>query len=230
MTILGKIMVFFILIVSVAGLGVSVWVAIDYRDWDGELKAINREILARRDARVKEELGLAALLNEINLGARTMPYDIEGQLADPGKAPKPLSVRETKAENQKLAAENQRKLDEANNLQIRLQTAIDLVKKARDESEEAQKEQLRLREEITPDPVKEPNRQSFKVMTDEQRVVQKRSNDEAQRYKTGVKQDPDTYPGEINELVNLAQLRKRNAELKRRLDELKGTKTTTSAK
>lgn len=229
MTLIGKIMVFVILIVSVAGLGVAVWIALDYRDWKGELDAINQEILARERARQREEEALRALLNEINLGARQMPYDSEARLGDPSKA-KPMSVRQVKADNAKLEAENQKKLDEANALQIRLQTAIDLVKKARDETEESEKEQLRLREEITPDPAKEPNRQSFKVMVDEQRVVQKRSQDESVRYKTGVKQDPDTYPGEINELVNLAQLRKRNAELKRRMAELKGANATTSAK
>lgn len=228
MTILGKVMVFIILIVSVAGLGMSIWVAIDYRDWKGEVEALDKEIRARNEAMQREEHALRDLLTEINLGARTMPFDVETQLGDPGKTPK--RVRDAREDNKKLALENQRKLDEANALQVRLQTAIDLVKKARDETEEAEREQLRLREEITPDPQKEPNRQPFKVMIDEQKVNQKRSQDESLRYKVGVKQDPGTYPGEINELVSLAQLRKRNAELKRRLAELKGAAATTSAR
>jgi hypothetical protein len=230
MTFLGKLMVFFILIVSLTGLGVAIWFAVDYRDWKGELDAVNREITERVQAQRREEAALRDLLVEINTGGRRMPWDVEIQLGKAAPNAEPPTVRQAREANKKLAAENQQKLDFANSLQTRLLSAIDLVTKARQETEAAEQEQLRLREEITPDPAKEPNRQPFKVMIEEQRVVQKRSQEEALRYKTGVKEDPGTYPGEINELVNLAQLRKRNAELKRRVAELQGKAATTSAR
>jgi len=222
MTVLGKALVFFIMILSITGLGVALWVAVDYRDWKGEWDALNREILRLEEARLREETALRDLLIEIRSGQRRVPWRPEAQLGLGDPAAEPPTVANLRKEIQDLAAENQRKLDQANALQTRLLSAIDLVTKARQEVEAAQQEQARLREEITPDPAKEPTKRPFKVLIEEQRVNQRRALEEAARYRAGVKDDPGNYPGEINELVNLAQMRKRNEELKRRLAELKG--------
>ncbi len=223
MTVLGKAMVFFTLIVSLTGLGVALWVAIDKRDWKGEWDALNREIVQLEIARQREEAALRDLLIEIKSGQRKMPWNPQTLLGAGDPNAEPPTVAAVRKEIQDLVAENQRKLDEANSLQTRLLSAIDLVTKARQETEAAQLEQTRLREEITPDPAKEPTKRPFKVLIEEQRVNQRRAVEESQRYRAGVKEDPENYPGEINELVNLAQLRKRNAELKQRLAELRGS-------
>lgn len=230
LTILGKIMVFFILIVSLTGLGVALWVAIDYRDWNRELNALNQEIAQLEIARQREETALRDLLIEIRSGQRRMPWNPETLLGSGDPRAEPPTVAQVRKEIQDLQAANQRKLDEANSLQTRLLSAIDLVTKARQETEAAQLEQTRLREEITPDPAKEPTKRPFKVLIEEQRVNQRRAQEESQRFKTGVKEDPESYPGEINDLVILAQLRKRNAELRQRLAELRAERSTTSAR
>ncbi|MCS6977989.1 MAG: hypothetical protein NZM31_13410 [Gemmatales bacterium] len=231
MTVLGKVMVFVTLVVSLTGLGVALWVAVDYRDWKGEWDALNREITQLEIARQREEIALRDLLIEIKSGQRKMPWNPQTLLGAGDPSAEPPTVAALRKQIQDLVAENQRKLDEANSLQTRLLSAIDLVTKARQETEAAQVEQARLREEITPDPAKDPTKRPFKVLIEEQRVNQRRALEESGRYRAGVKEDPENYPGEINELVNLAQLRKRNAELKQRLAELKGaTGTAASAR
>ena len=217
MTVLGKIMAFVIVAVSLAALGVSLWLAVDARDWKAERDAIRNEIRQRREAQDRELRALYELLQEIDHGDRKMRWDSARHLGQDSSDA--VTVREAREEIKKLEQENLDLFDEANRKSVTLSALIGDLDDARAETMAAIAEQRRLRDLIQPDPP-DPNRPPLRDVIGNLRIAREAAEKEQDRVR----------PLLFNELVKVSLLDERQQQLRQRLAELQAGKSTASTK
>src|SRR5262249_44038821 len=93
-TLFGKVLVFVMMFAALGAVGLASWLAVDSRDFPGQLKTLNKEYSDRVGKARTEAFALFRILNEKQNGLREMPWDIEAQLFG-GKI---KTVAETKLE------------------------------------------------------------------------------------------------------------------------------------
>ena len=210
MTIFGKAFVYLIVCVSLVTLGISVWLALDRREWQAERKVIGEEIYRRQRALDFERGALIELLGHINDGKRQMPWD-------PETGATPVSVRETQKQVDALSKEIDDLFGKLNLQRPVLTAVITSISQEREKYNVATAEQKRLRQEIKPD---DPNQKGFRDIIADHR----KAKEDAELGQEGIK------PDVMNELVRVAKVKARLDELTTRLKELQGAGTGGSAR
>lgn len=207
MNVLGRALVFLTVMVSLTGLGLAIWLFIDYRDWDKTVKDINQEIERRRFAKRLEEDALTQVMMEIRRGDRLMPTDVQSRLTQERPPAVSKTVQQAKAELEQLSEANKKLLDEATSLQVDYLAVVGQLARARDETMAALAEQRNLREQIKPE---NPDQKPLRDLTGDALAAMQAAQAGQERIR----------PDLVNERAKLFLLMERNAELKRRLAEL----------
>jgi hypothetical protein len=207
-TLFSKILVFAMVLISLGAVGVATWLAVDPRIFETENRAILQEYSNRVQRARMDGLALARTMHELEQGRREMPWDVEAQLFG-GKV---KSVAETKRDLEELNKEINKASDDKNTLVDTRNSLLDEIKKQRDETEKALAEQKRLRELIAPDPAAQPGAKSFRDRMDDYRTAKAAAEDQQEKIR----------PELDNEAVRVSTLLARQAELKKRLEELQG--------
>jgi hypothetical protein len=181
-TTIGKVLVFTLVIFSLAGLGMAAWLAADRRDWKAELPAVRKEIaqdLANRDL---QERALRALLVEMNEGRRVIPWQTESPDGKKLDAPKLVPVFQARQEIDKWNNEVKDQLTAVAQLEGQITTLQGAISDAIDKTKTGLAEYKRLRQLITPD----PGQNGQKAMRDliaEQRAAQDAAEAEQEKIK-----------------------------------------------
>jgi hypothetical protein len=201
-TIIGKSLVFVIVALSLAGLGMSVWAAVDKRDWKKEREDILDEIAKRQYTMHLQRSSLIVLLDEINKGDRKMPWD-------PQTGATPESVNKTKQQIRDLTKTINERFDQHSKLAVAHGELITQLAKERQDYVTAVAEHKTLRETIKPET---PNTKGFRELAADQRTAKEAAEVEQENIR----------PNVVNELVRVAQVKARLDELTARLKELQG--------
>jgi hypothetical protein len=180
MTLIGKVLVFTMVIISIAGLGMAAWLSADQRDWKGEHEALRKEIAAKLAAAERQRRILRALLVEITKGERLIPWEVEVQGGDPKRLapPKMLPVMLARQEVEKLKSEIDGLTAKAAELQGQITNLQAGWNDAIAKTVSQLKEYQRLRQMILPDAGQEPGKKALRDLIAEQRADQKAAEGE----------------------------------------------------
>jgi chromosome segregation ATPase len=202
-TVIGKVLVWFIAIVSLFGLGVAAWLPIADENLDNEIAALKKEADLRHSYALEEYNALERVLLELRGGSREMPWDVEAQLYG-GKL---KSVRETRNELEGLRKTNTELKVAQDKLEDQVQALIGKYTLTRKETNKLWDEQKELRLLINPEG---GEAKPYRDRLDDLRAAKAAAEDREEK----------TRPDLNNELVRISIQLKRQEELRNRLKEL----------
>lgn len=215
MTLFGKLLVYLLVVMSLVGSGLALWVGVDHRNWNQEAEDLKKEIRKKLALQDEEEKTLRAVLGEIKEGKR----QTEIQQIDPKDAKQPpqlaplktMSVAQARQEITKGEAELAGLAESVDQLfTAGIPGWLDRIKKARKETEAALTRQKELREAI--EQPKDPPQKSFRTLIEEAAQAKKKAEDEQEKLR----------PHLFQALEEVSVLAERREQLLKRVDELKG--------